>query len=204
MTNPIRVLLADDQHMFRQAIRVLLSMEGDITVVAEAASGRQAVDQAIVHDVDVALLDVEMPDGDGLDAATELKERHARCRCIIVTTFGRAGYLHRALHAGVAGFIVKDTSADALAHAIRACARGERVIDPGLAAAARRTGASPLTPREREILRATTSGASMKEIANTLYLSEGTIRNRISTAITKLHARNRIDAVRIATDNGWL
>ncbi|TNC21572.1 response regulator transcription factor [Amycolatopsis alkalitolerans] len=204
MNQPIRVLLADDQRMFREAIRALLEMEGDITVAAEATTGEEAIEAALAHDVDVALLDIEMPGGDGLTVAKTLRRRGARCRCLIVTTFGRAGYLHRALDAEVAGFVVKDASAAALAQAIRKCAAGQRVIDPGLAAAAHRTGSSPLSPREREVLQATTSGAAIAEIARTLYLSEGTVRNRISTAITKLGARNRTDAVRIATSNGWL
>jgi two-component system response regulator DesR len=198
------VLLADDQRLFREALRVLLDGEPDIAVVAEAATGREAVELALRLDPDVVLLDIEMPDGDGLEAAKALQERGARARCLIVTTFGRPGYLQRALASDVAGFVVKDASRGALAQAIRRCARGERVIDPGLAAAARQTGPSPLTPREREVLRATTSGAAIAEIARTLYLSKGSVRNRISTAIEKLHARNRTDAVRIAQKNGWL
>lgn len=200
----IRVLLADDQRLFREALRVLLELEPDIVVVAEARTGREAVDMALENDPDVVLLDIEMPDGDGLEAAKALRERGARARCLIVTTFGRPGYLQRALESGVAGFVVKDASTGALAQAIRRCARGQRVIDPGLAAAARQTGPSPLTRREREVLRATTSGSPIVEIARTLHLSEGSVRNRISTAIEKLHARNRTDAVRIAQKNGWL
>ncbi len=200
---PIRVVLADDQRLFREALRVLLELEPDMAVVAEATTGREVVELALKHDPDVVLLDIEMPDGDGLEAAKALRERGARARCLIVTTFGRPGYLQRALESGVAGFVVKDASTGALAQAIRRCARGQRVIDPGLAAAARQTGASPLTRREREVLRATTSGA-IAEIARTLHLSEGSVRNRISTAIEKLRARNRTDAVRIAQENGWL
>ena len=198
------MLLADDQRLFREALRVLLELEPDMAVVAEAATGRDAVELALRHDPDVALLDIEMPDGDGLEVARALRERGARTRCLILTTFGRPGYLQRALESGVAGFVVKDASTNALAQAIRRCARGQRVMDPGLAAAARQTGASPLTRREREVLRATTSGAAIAEIAQTLHLSEGSVRNRISTAIEKLHARNRTDAVRIAQQNGWL
>lgn len=158
---PVRVLLADDQRLFREALRVLLELEPDIAVVAEARTGREAAELALDHDADVVLLDIEMPDGRGLEAAKALRERGACARCLIVTTFGRPGYLQRALDSGVAGFVVKDASTGALAQVIRRCARGQRVIDPGLAAAARQTGASPLTPREREVLRATTSGASV-------------------------------------------
>lgn len=195
---PVRVLLADDQRLFREALRVLLELEPDIAVVAEARTGREAAELALDQDADVVLLDIEMPDGRGLEAAKALRERGACARCLIVTTFGRPGYLQRALDSGVAGFVVKDASTGALAQVIRSCARGQRVIDPGLAAAARKTGASPLISREREVLRATTSGASVAEIARTLHLSEGSVRNRNSTAIDKLRARNRTDAVRIA------
>jgi two-component system response regulator DesR len=201
---PIRVLLADDQRMFRDAIRTLLDRYDDIDVVAEAGTGRQALAAAAAHHVDVAMLDIEMPDGDGLTIAGQLHQTHPAIRCLIVTTYGRPGYLKRALDSQVAGFIVKDAPADTLAHAIRRAAAGERVIDPGLAAAARRTGPSPLTPGEREALRATTTGATVSQIAQTLHLAEGTVRNRISAAINKLHAHNRTEAIRIATDNGWL
>jgi two-component system response regulator DesR len=201
---PIRVLLADDQRMFREAVRVLLELEDDIEIVAEAATGHEALQQVSIHDPDIAVLDIEMPDGDGLHTARTLNGHGARCKVIIVTTFGRAGYLQRALDSGVAGFILKDASADALAQAIRRCANGQKVIHPGLAAAARRTGPSPLTPREREVLRATASGATIPEIAALLHLSEGTVRNKVSAAIAKLSARNRLDALRIATTNGWL
>jgi two-component system response regulator DesR len=202
--NPIRVLLADDHRMFREAIRTLLDRYPDIDVVAEAGTGQQVLDAAAAHQPDVVVLDIEMPGGDGLTIAGQLHHTHPATRCLIVTTYGRPGYLKRALDSHAAGFIVKDAPADTLAHAIRATAAGERVIDPGLAAAARRTGTSPLTPGEREALRATTTGATISQIARTLHLAEGTIRNRISTAMTKLHARNRTEAARTATDNGWL
>ncbi|MFC4910193.1 response regulator transcription factor [Actinomadura gamaensis] len=202
--NTVRVLLADDQRLFREAVRSLLRLQPGIEVVAEAATGRQALDQISAHDPDLAVLDIEMPDGDGLHTARTLQEHGARCKVLIVTTFGRAGYLQRAIDSGVVGFILKDASADALAHAIRRCAEGHKIIDPGLAAAARRTGPSPLTPREREVLRATAGGATVPEIAALLHLSQGTVRNKISSAIAKLSARNRTDALRIATRNGWL
>jgi two-component system response regulator DesR len=201
---PIRILLADDQRMFREAIRTLLSRYPDIHVVAEADSGHDVLAAADTHHLDVMVLDIEMPDGDGLSVAGHLHRTHPSIRCLIVTTYGRPGYLKRALDSHVAGFIVKDAPADTLAHAIRRTAAGERVIDPGLAAAARRTGTSPLTPGEREALRATTTGTSIHDIARSLHLAEGTVRNRISTAITKLHAHNRTEALRTATDNGWL
>lgn len=201
---PIRVLLADDQRMFREAVSALLELEDDIEVVAQAATGQEAIQQVRCHDPDVAVIDIEMPDGDGLYAANTLRAEGARCRVVIVTTFGRAGYLQRALDSGVAGFILKDASTGALAQAIRRCANGQKVIHPGLAAAARRTGPSPLAPREREVLRATASGATIPEIASLLHLSEGTVRNKVSAAIAKLSARNRLDALRIARTNGWL
>jgi two-component system response regulator DesR len=200
----IRILIAEDQGMFRNAIKRLLEMEGDIQVVAEVSRGDQVVDAAIEHDPDVALLDIEMPGIDGLTAAAQLTKRLPGCRSLIVTTFGRPGFLQRALESGAAGFILKDAPAEALATAIRRCAAGEKVIDPGLAAAAMKLGASPLSAREREVLLATTSGASVEQIGEALHLSDGTVRNKISSAISKLGARNRADAVRIADENGWL
>jgi two-component system response regulator DesR len=200
----IRVLIAEDQAMFRTAIKRLLEMEGDIEVVAEVSRGDQVVDAAVEHKPDVALLDIEMPGIDGLTAAGQLAKRLPECRSLIVTTFGRPGFLQRALQSGAAGFVLKDAPAEALAGAIRRCAAGDKVIDPGLAAAAMKLGASPLSVREREVLLATTSGASVEQIAEALHLSDGTVRNKISSAISKLGARNRADAVRIADDNGWL
>ena len=200
----IRVLLAEDQGMFRSAIKRLLEMEGDIEVVAEVSRGDQVLAAATTHAPDVALLDIEMPGQDGLMAARELAARMPACRSLIVTTFGRPGFLQRALASGASGFVLKDAPADALAAAIRRCASGEKVIDPGLAAAAMKLGPSPLSAREREVLLATTSGASIEEIAEALHLSDGTVRNKISRAISKLVARNRAYAVRIAGENGWL
>jgi two-component system response regulator DesR len=200
----IRVLLAEDHGMFRTAIRRLLETEGDIQVVAEVSRGDAVVESALEHTPDVALLDIEMPGVDGLTAAAQLRERLPSCRSLIVTTFGRPGFLQRALDSGASGFVLKDDPAEALAAAIRRCASGEKVIDPGLAAAAMKIGHSPLSAREREVLVATTSGASIDEIADRLHLSKGTVRNKISSAISKLGARNRADAVRIAGDNGWL
>lgn len=190
--------------MFRTAIRRLLETEGDIRVVAEVARGDAVVEAAREHQPDVALLDIEMPGVDGLTAAAQLRESVPSCRSLIVTTFGRPGFLQRALASGASGFVLKDAPADALAAAIRRCAVGDKVIDPGLAAAAMKLGPSPLTAREREVLVATTSGASIEEIAEALHLSAGSVRNRISSGISKLGGRNRADAVRIAAENGWL
>ena len=200
----IRVLLAEDQRMFRAAIRRLLELEGDIEVVAEAACGDEIVGLARESAPDVALIDIELPGVDGLTAAAALHREVPACCCLIVTTFGRPGFLQRAMDAGAAGFVLKDDPPEALAGAIRRCAGGERIIDPALAAAAMRIGHSPLSARERDVLVATTSGASVAGIAVNLHLSEATVRNYVSSAIAKLRARNRTDAVRIATENGWL
>jgi two-component system response regulator DesR len=200
----IRVILADDQRMFREAIRTLLGKYPDIDVVGEAATGRDVIEAVAQHRPDVLVLDIEMPDGDGLSIAGQLREFSPVTRCLIVTTYGRPGHLERAIDSGVTGFIVQDAPAGTLADAIRRCARNERVIDTGLATAARRTGPSPLTPGEREVRRATTTGANIGQVARVLHLADGTVGNRISTAITKLNAGNRTDAARIATHNGWL
>jgi two-component system response regulator DesR len=201
---PIRVLLADDQTMFRGAVRRLLEWEGDIVVVAEVAEGDRILESALATRPDVAVVDIEMPGKDGLVAAAELHEKLPDCRVLIATTFGRPGFLDRALQSGATGFVLKDASVDALAAAIRRCAAGDRVIDPGLAALARRVGPSPLTSGERLVLAAVASGASIAEISRGLHLAEGTVRNRISSAIDKVDARNRVDVIRIARDNGWL
>jgi two-component system, NarL family, response regulator DesR len=150
------------------------------------------------------LLDIEMPGKDGIAVAADLRRELPACRALIVTTYGRPGFLQRAMAAGAAGFVSKDASPEYLSDAIRRCAAGEKVVDPGLAAAAIRLGQSPLSGREREVLAATTSGATVAQIARSLHLSEGSVRNRISDAISKLGARNRADAVRIASEQGWL
>lgn len=201
---PISVLLADDQTMFRSAVRRLLEWESDIVVAAEVDDGSQIVPSALCVRPDVAVIDIEMPRVDGLSAAARLHEQLPECKILISTTFGRPGFLDRALASGATGFVLKDAPIDALAAAIRRCAAGERIIDPGLAAEARRVGPSPLTPGERQVVAAIATGASIKEIARGLHLSEGTVRNRISSAIDKTAARNRVDAIRIARDNGWL
>jgi two-component system response regulator DesR len=198
------LLLADDQELVRDALRALLELQEDFEVVASVGRGDQVADAALRGNPDVALLDVEMPGLDGLAAAAVLAAEVPGCRVIILTTFGRAGYLRRAMEAGAVGFVVKDAPADALADAIRRVARGERVIDPALAAATLAAGDSPLTARERDVLSASRSGASVAEIAIKLYLSEGTVRNYLSAAMSKTAARNRMDALRIADDRGWL
>ncbi|HEY4863968.1 MAG TPA: response regulator transcription factor [Candidatus Dormibacteraeota bacterium] len=200
----IRVLLAENEAMFRTAIRRLLELEGDLEVVAEVGRGDEVVEAARANGAEVALLDIEMPGKDGIAVAADLRRELPACRALIVTTYGRPGFLQRAMAAGAAGFVSKDASPEYLSDAIRRCAAGEKVVDPGLAAAAIRLGQSPLSGREREVLAATTSGATVAQIARSLHLSEGSVRNRISDAISKLGARNRADAVRIASEQGWL
>jgi two-component system response regulator DesR len=200
----IRVLLAENEVMFRSAIRRLLELEGDLEVVAEAGRGDEVVEAAQANGAEVALLDIEMPGEDGIAVAADLQRELPAYRALIVTTYGRPGFLQRAMAAGAAGFVSKDASPEYLSDAIRRCAAGEKVVDPGLAAAAIRLGQSPLSAREREVLAATTSGATVAQIARSLHLSEGSVRNRISEAISKLGARNRADAVRIASEQGWL
>ncbi|WP_206786267.1 response regulator transcription factor [Amycolatopsis sp. MtRt-6] len=200
----IRLLLADDQALVREALCALLALEDDFEVVAAVGRGDEVVAAARAHRPDVALLDIEMPGLDGLAAAAVLAEQVPDCRVVILTTFGRAGYLRRAMEAGAAGFVVKDAPADVLADAIRRVAKGERVVDPALAVATLAAGESPLTARERDVLITARSGATIAEIAARLYLSEGTVRNYVSAAITKTGARNRVEAVRVADERGWL
>ncbi len=200
----IRVLLAEDQAMVRGALAALLALEEDVEIFAEASRGDEVVPAALDALPDVALLDIEMPGGDGLSTAAALRERLPSCRVIILTTFGRAGYLRRAMENGAFGFLLKDAPASELATAIRRVMAGERVVDPGLAAAALSEGESPLTEREREVLAASANGATIEDVALKLYLSEGTVRNYLSTAIKKLEARNRVEAARIAERKGWL
>ena len=200
----VRVLLAEDQAMVRGAIAALLALEGDIEIVAEASRGDEVVALALESGPDVALLDVEMPGGDGLDAAAALREKLPSCRVIILTTFGRAGYLKRAMENGATGFLLKDAPSSELAKAIHRVMRGERVVDPDLAALALSAGDNPLTEREREVLAASEGGATIEDVASRLYLSEGTVRNYLSSAIKKLETRNRVEAARLAERNGWL
>jgi two-component system, NarL family, response regulator DesR len=201
---PIRVLLAEDQAMIREALAALLSFEDDIEVVAQVGRGDEVIKAARDTSPDVALLDIEMPGMDGLAAAAALKRASPDIEIVILTTFGRPGYLRRAMESGVSAFIVKDSPADKLAQTIRQVRKGQKVIDPDLAAAALSEGASPLTPRERDVLAASQDGATIAEIAGLLYLSEGTVRNYLSACIQKTGARNRTEAVRLAEERGWL
>lgn len=200
----IRVLLAEDQSMVRGALAALLALERDIEVVAQVARGDEVVAAAERARPDVALLDIEMPGMDGLTAAGELHRTLPACKVLILTTFGRPGFLRRAIDSGAVGFLVKDAPAAELAAAIRKAMAGLRVIDPALASAAVSEGASPLTERQREVLAHARSGASVAEIARDLYLSEGTVRNYLSEAMSKLDAQNRNEAARIAEERGWL
>jgi two-component system response regulator DesR len=190
--------------MVRGALATLLNLENDLEVVAEIPSGDQVVSAALAARPDVALLDIEMPGIDGLEAAALLHRALPACVIIILTTFGRPGYLRRAMEAGASGFVVKDGPADQLAVSIRRAVGGERVIDTALAAAALSDGSNPLTPRERDVLRAASAGATIATIARSLFLSQGTVRNYLSSAIQKTGARNRIEAVRVAEGHGWL
>jgi two-component system response regulator DesR len=201
---PIRLLLADDQALVRGALSALLGLEPDLEVVAEVGAGDEVVPAALVHLPDVAVLDVEMPRMDGIAAAAALRTALPSTRVLIVTTFGRPGYLRRAMQAGASGFVVKDTPAAQLADAVRRVHAGLRVVDPHLAADSLAAGESPLSPREAEVLRAARGGAPVAALARQLSLSEGTVRNHLSAAIGKTLAANRAEAVRTAEDNGWL
>jgi two-component system, NarL family, response regulator DesR len=200
----IRVLIAEDQAMIRGALAALLSTEADIEVVAQVERGDRVLDEALRTKPDVALLDIEMPGKDGITAAAELRANLPTCRVLILTVFGRPGYLRRAVDAGVAGFLLKDAPPDELASAIRRTAKGEKVIDSQLAHAALSEGSSPLTPRERDVLAMSVRGASVEEVARSLHLTNGTVRNHLSIAIQKLNAKNRVEAARIAEEKGWL
>jgi two-component system response regulator DesR len=200
----IRVLLAEDQTMVREALASLLSLEEDIEVIAEVARGDEVLAAALAKHPDVALLDIEMPGCDGLQAAQELRDHLPSCKVVILTTFGRSGYLRRAIESGAAGFLLKDSPAAELAVAIRLAMQGSRIIDPALALTALTEGHNPLTNREREVLSVALSGASIADIARQLCLSEGTVRNHLSLAIQKLRVRNRMEAARRAEQMGWL
>jgi two-component system response regulator DesR len=200
----IRVLLAEDQAMFRSAVRRLLELEGDIQVVAEVGRGDEIVQAALAAQPEVAVVDIELPALDGLAAAFELKRFLPSCQTLILTMYGKPGYLQRAMEGGVTGFILKDAPVEALAAAIRRCAAGEEVVDPTLAAQALRAGPSPLSRTERDILAASAEGLATAEIASRVCLSEGTVRNKVSEILAKLGARNRAEATRIARDIGWL
>ena len=208
---PIRVIVADDQAMVRGALAALLDLAPDITVVAQAANGRElvesvaaAVNAAGEQGVDVVLTDIEMPVMDGVSAAAHIRASHPEVRVLVVTTFGRPGYVQRALDSGVSGFIVKDAPPAELFDAVRRVAQGLRVIDPQLAVETLTRGASPLTEREGEVLRAVAAGGTLAEVAEQLFLSQGTVRNYVSAVIAKTGARTRAEAVKIAQENGWL
>ena len=200
----IRVLIAEDQTMVRGALRALLDLEDDLEVVAEVGRGDAVVAAAREHRPDVALLDIEMPGLDGIEAARALATAVPEVRAVVLTTFGRPGFLRRAMEVGASGFLVKDAPVAELARSIRAVVAGERVIDRDLAAAALAIGATPLSAREADVLREAADGATVAEIARRLFLSEGTVRNYLSSAIGKTGARTRVEAARVAEEKGWL
>ncbi len=200
----IKVLLAEDQGMMRGALALLLGLEDDFEVVGQVATGDRIVPTAREVRPDVAVLDIEMPGRSGLDAAADLHSELPACKILIVTTFGRPGYLRRAMEAGASGFLVKDGPVEDLVGAIRRVLAGERVVDPELATAALSAGPNPLTSRERDVLSAAADGSTIADIARRLHLSESTVRNYLSAAIGKTASRNRIEAVQSARHNGWL
>lgn len=200
----IRLLLVEDQAMLRGAVAQLLALEDDLEVAGEAEDGHEAVAAAVRVEPDVALVDIELPGQDGLAVAAQIGTELPSCRVVIVTTFGRPGFLRRAIDAGAAGFVLKDTPVAELADVIRRVHAGERVVDPQLAVTALREGDSPLTAREHEVIAAARDHATIAELAEKLHLSQGTVRNHLSAVIQKLGARNRNEAVAIAEDKGWL
>jgi two-component system response regulator DesR len=204
VSGPVRILLADDEHLIRGAFAALLALEDDLLVVAEAASGPEALAMALAHRPDVAVLDLQMPGMDGVKVATSIRDQLPGCRTMIVTSHGRPGHLKRALAAGVRGFAPKTVSARQLAEIIRTVHAGNRFVDPELAADAISAGDSPLTAREAEVLELSAYGAPVSEIAERASLSQGTVRNYLSSAMTKLGAENRHTAVRLARERGWV
>ncbi len=200
----IRLLVADDQHLVRGALEALLGMEDDFEIVASVADGAAAVRSAAELRPDVALLDIEMPGMDGITATREICVRTPSVRVLILTTFGRPGYLRRAMDAGARGFMVKDAPPERLAAAVRGVYAGRTVVDPDLAVASLSSGVNPLTDREMDVLRTAADGGTVSDIARSLHLSEGTVRNYLSAAIGKTGARTRAEAALVARDNGWL
>jgi two-component system response regulator DesR len=200
----IRILLAEDMHMVRGALVALLNLEDDLKVIAELERGDQILSAAREHRPDVAIIDIDLPGLDGLSAAELLHERLPECRTLILTSLGRPGTLRRAMSAHVAGFLLKDAPPSELGQAVRRVVAGQRVVDPQLALAAWGGTESPLTTRETEVLQLTAQGTEPQEIAEHLRLSVGTVRNYLTTVVTKLNARNRVDAIRIARESGWL
>lgn len=200
----IRILVAEDMRILRDTLAAVLNLQDDIDVVAQVADGDAIVPAALTALPDVAVVDIDLPGTDGLTAAADLRERCPKCRVLILTVLGKPGNLRRALAAGVAGFLPKETPAGELVDAVRRIAAGERVIDPQLAVAALEVPGNPLSPREAEVLRRYAAGAGPAEIGAEMFLSYGTVRNYLAAAVTKLGARNRVDAVRIASEAGWL
>lgn len=200
----ITVLIAEDQHLVRGALVALLTQEADLRVVAETASGDEIVPRARETGPDVAVIDIDLPGKDGISAASDLRDALPTCRSLILTSLGRPGTVRRALDARVNGFMLKDAPADKLANAIREVAVGRRVVDSDLALAAWDTEDCPLAAREIEVLRLTSDGHTVDDVAGRLFLSAGTVRNYLTSVVTKLNARNRVDAIRIATEHGWL
>lgn len=200
----IRLLLADDENLFRDALAMLLGLQDDLDVVAQAASGQEAMAMATAHEIDVAVLDLQMPGADGIAVAEHLLSTRPGTGCLIVTSHGRPGYLKRALQSGVRGFLPKTASATVLADAIRTVHAGGRYVDPELAADAIAAGASPLSAREADVLELAAQGAPVEEIAARAHLSPGTVRNYLSAAVAKTGASNRHEAVHLARDRGWI
>ncbi|MDI2036895.1 response regulator transcription factor [Paenarthrobacter nitroguajacolicus] len=200
----IRLVIADDQALVRGALAALLGLEADIEVVAELGDGAGVAAAVVEHSADVAMLDVEMPGLDGISAAAAVRRAAPSCRVLMVTTFGRPGYLRRAMQAGASGFVVKDTPARQLAEAVRRVHSGLRVVDPTLAEESLMSGDSPLTDREAEVLKAASDGGTVADIAKAAMLSEGTVRNYLSAAMAKTGGRTRAESVRLAHEHGWL
>ncbi|MGX1695557.1 response regulator [Microbacterium keratanolyticum] len=201
---PIRLVIADDQALVRGALAALLALEDDLEVAGVAADGAQAVEMVAALQPDVCLMDIQMPDMDGIDATRRVRATHPSTRVLIVTTFARPGYLRAALDAGASGFVVKDTPAEQLAEAVRRVHAGLRVVDPALAEESLFEGMNPLSDRERQVLRLAADGRSASAVAAEVFLSAGTVRNLLSAAIGKTGAANRAQAVRIAQDKGWI
>lgn len=202
--SPLRVVLIDDENLIRSALATMLGLEEDIDVVAQASSAAEGIRTASEHTPDVAVVDLQLPDGDGLEICAAIAERSPATRCMILTSHARPGYLKRALEQGILGFLPKTTSAPQLAEAVRAVAAGRRAIDPELAAETISSGDSPLTPRESDVLEYAADGASIDQIARRAHLAEGTVRNYLSNAQAKLQASNRHEAVAIARRHGWI
>lgn len=200
----IRVLIAEDQTMMRGALALLLELEPDIEVVAQVGDGNRVIAEAVRTRTDVALLDIELPGASGLDVCARLRDSLPDCEAVMVTTFGRPGYLRRAIEAGAKGFLVKDGPVEGLAEAIRDVSAGKTVIAPDLAVAALSAGNNPLTDRERDVLNAAADGSTAVQIAERLHLSDSTVRNYLSAAIGKTRTRNRTAALNVARENGWL